>query len=400
MQRKCDRCVNRIAESYMSNAMLKSSYDLPNLPPPNAFPEDPGSLAAKEVARLSILDGMRGIAAICVVFLHFYEPFQFGPQNWIPRGYLAVDFFFCLSGYVMAFAYDPFRVELSPTELIKRRLIRLHPLVVIGTLLGFVVVVIGRFYAPVAAALFNFSVTEFFILLTCSALLLPHLFHSDPSFPIFPLVAPAWSLLCEYVANLTFALFLRQLSLRWLLAMLAFAAVATAYTCYDFGSLNGGFDRRTFWIGFVRVGFSFIAGVVAYRIGRQPLLPRAAYYLPLILLATFFWPFLWKPYDFLIVTIVYPLLVWLGANAIGSPSINRFSEFIGDLSYPLYMTHYVLLMLLFGGTSAGWVAQNHAALAVPTMTLVAIAFSFLVKRYLDEPIRATLRRRSFEHLKG
>ncbi|WP_245284811.1 acyltransferase, partial [Bradyrhizobium sp. th.b2] len=105
---------------------------------------------------------MRGIAAICVAFLHFYEPFQFGPQNWIPRGYLAVDFFFCLSGYVMAFAYDPSRVELSPTELIKRRLIRLHPLVVIGSLLGFVVAVLGRFYAPVAAALFNFSVTEFF----------------------------------------------------------------------------------------------------------------------------------------------------------------------------------------------------------------------------------------------
>ncbi|WP_245316619.1 acyltransferase family protein [Bradyrhizobium manausense] len=377
----------------MRNAMLKSSYDLPNLPHPNAFPEDPGSLAAKEVARLSILDGMRGIAAICVTFLHFYEPFQSGTQNWIPRGYLAVDFFFCLSGYVMAFAYDPSRVELSPTELIKRRLIRLHPLVVISSLLGFAVVVTGRFYSPMAAGLFNFSVTEFFILLTCSALLLPHLFLSNASFPIFPLAAPAWSLLCEYVASLTFALFLRQLSLRWLVAMLAFAAVATAYTCYDFGSLNGGFDRRTFWIGFVRVGFSFIAGVVAYRIGRQPRLPRAESYLPLILLATFFWPFLWRPYDFLIVTIVYPLLVWLGANAIGSPSINRFSEFIGDLSYPLYMTHYVLLMLLFGATSAGWVAQNHATLAVPTMTLVAIAFAFLVKRYLDEPIRASAKGR-------
>ncbi|WP_370194190.1 acyltransferase family protein [Bradyrhizobium elkanii] len=70
---------------------------------------------------------MRGIAAICVAVLHFYEPFQFGPQNRIPHGYLAVDFFFCLSGYVMAFAYDPSRVELSPTELIKRRLIRTPP---------------------------------------------------------------------------------------------------------------------------------------------------------------------------------------------------------------------------------------------------------------------------------
>jgi len=54
-----------------------------------------------------ILDGLRGVAAIAVVIFHFMEITIPDPKNnFIAHAYLAVDFFFCLSGFVIAYAYD------------------------------------------------------------------------------------------------------------------------------------------------------------------------------------------------------------------------------------------------------------------------------------------------------
>lgn len=50
-----------------------------------------------------ILDGLRGVAALLVIFYHVFECFDWSPA---PHGYLAVDFFFVLSGFVIGYAYD------------------------------------------------------------------------------------------------------------------------------------------------------------------------------------------------------------------------------------------------------------------------------------------------------
>ena len=62
-----------------------------------------------------LLDGLRGVAAILVVFYHIFEGFSFaeltngagsGLITTLNHGHIAVDFFFILSGFVISYAYD------------------------------------------------------------------------------------------------------------------------------------------------------------------------------------------------------------------------------------------------------------------------------------------------------
>ena len=95
----------------------------------------PGIVKSK--AHFEILDGLRGLAAIAVVIFHFMEwVYSDFSQNFIAHGFLAVDFFFCLSGFVIGYAYDERIGKISVIAFLKLRLIRLHPLVIIGSVLG------------------------------------------------------------------------------------------------------------------------------------------------------------------------------------------------------------------------------------------------------------------------
>ena len=89
----------------------------------------------------NILDGLRGVAALLVVWYHVHEGFSFAAGGTvitgINHGYLAVDFFFILSGFVIGYAYDDrWGKTLTLGNFFKRRLIRLHPMVVMGTIVG------------------------------------------------------------------------------------------------------------------------------------------------------------------------------------------------------------------------------------------------------------------------
>src|SRR6201992_288482 len=97
-----------------------------------------------------ILDGLRGVAAIAVVIFHCFEVFTFDHRfvQLMNHGYLAVDFFFLLSGFVIAYAYDDRWGTMSTWDFFQRRLIRLQPMVVMGSLIG-----AALFYAQ-AGALF------------------------------------------------------------------------------------------------------------------------------------------------------------------------------------------------------------------------------------------------------
>jgi peptidoglycan/LPS O-acetylase OafA/YrhL len=84
-----------------------------------------------------ILDGLRGVAALSVVAMHIFEAHSTSHQDMIVNhGYLAVDFFFLLSGYVIGYAYDDRWGKMTIGEFFKRRLIRLHPLVILGSVIG------------------------------------------------------------------------------------------------------------------------------------------------------------------------------------------------------------------------------------------------------------------------
>ena len=88
-----------------------------------------------------LLDGLRGVAALLVVFYHIFEGFSFAGGGTlitvINHGYLAVDFFFILSGFVIGYAYDDrWKKNLTLKGFFKRRLIRLHPMIIMGAIIG------------------------------------------------------------------------------------------------------------------------------------------------------------------------------------------------------------------------------------------------------------------------
>ncbi len=169
-----------------------------------------------------LLDGLRGVAALVVICFHIGEDFATNNlTHYFSHGYLAVDFFFMLSGFVIGYAYDDRRNSMSVGTFIKRRVIRLHPMVIVGALFGAVM-----FYGQGSEYL---NVKSVPLALLAFATLLNMLLVPAWSGvevrgfgEIFPLNGPAWSLFFEYIANLLYVLFIRKLSTHRL-ALLVFA---------------------------------------------------------------------------------------------------------------------------------------------------------------------------------
>ncbi len=163
-----------------------------------------------------ILDGLRGVAALLVVFFHLFEPHSGGDvfRQVLNHGYLAVDFFFLLSGFVLGYAYDDRWGRMTYLDFLRRRLIRLQPLVILGTLLG-----AACFYWGASAVCPAIATTPFWKLLAVAAVGLA-LIPIPVSWDIrgwaemYPLNGPAWSLFFEYIANAAYALVLRRLGVR------------------------------------------------------------------------------------------------------------------------------------------------------------------------------------------
>ena len=151
-----------------------------------------------------LLDGLRGVAALMVMWYHIFEGFATSPidQNF-NHGYLAVDFFFMLSGFVVSYAYDDrWKSSLTLKGFLKRRLIRLQPMVVMGVFLGAITFIIqGQKQwdgTPV-------TLSMLFLALLLNLFLIPAIPGSRPEVrgngEMYPLNGPNWSLFFEYIGN-------------------------------------------------------------------------------------------------------------------------------------------------------------------------------------------------------
>ena len=219
-----------------------------------------------------ILDGLRGVAAIMVLVFHIFEPYSIVNKATmiIGHGYLAVDFFFALSGFVIGYAYDDRWGRLSPLDFFKRRIVRLHPMVIAGTILGASLFYLGA--SPEYSLIADTPVWKLALYLLLGILLIP----MPPSADIrgwqesYTLDAPCWSLFFEYIANILYALFVRRFSKTALSILVAIAACATIFVAFSNGSLSGGwaFEGKHLGIGFVRLAFPFFAGLLLYRMGK------------------------------------------------------------------------------------------------------------------------------------
>lgn len=334
-------------------------------------------------SRYEGLDSLRGVAAVAVVVYHLAQTRLF--PSLLPHGYLAVDFFFMLSGVVIAHAYEAkLGRGLTWRGFAARRVIRLYPLAIVGAAMG-LLVLLGKYVKTPdkVDALWQILVSGGF-----NVALLPTFFGGERSLlMLFPGNGPLWSLFYEVVINLVWAAVMIGRSTAWLLAVIGASAALLFAAILANGGANIGWDQTTFWAGFARVSFGFTVGLVLYRLrgvvaglGSRWLLPVVAVILVLVLAGpkSAWW-------DIVAVAVVLPGLVLVSI----AQGANRFGVALGELSYPLYILHFPVLLFASGvrqfvlpGTSPVWIGV--AAL------LSSVGIAWLALRCFDEPVRRHL----------
>jgi peptidoglycan/LPS O-acetylase OafA/YrhL len=342
----------------------------------------------KTKQHFEILDGLRGIAALAVVIFHFMEwVFTDFSKNFIGHGFLAVDFFFCLSGFVMGYAYDDRIRKMGIGEFFKLRLIRLHPLVVLGSVLGLLSFLLDPFASPIA-----YNAGKLALLAVCSILLIPLPLMEERAFNLFGFNAPSWSLFWEYVANIFYAFVLYKVGRRSLAALTILAAVGICIVSYRAGNLLGGWSKDNFLDGGARVAYSFLAGLFICRSNWVIKNKLGFTGLAVLLSLAFIMP--WSEWNWLTETLVvlvyFPLLVSLGAGSSLSPQWKKVCRFSGNISYPLYMTHYAVIWV-FGNyyTKEKPPAGELAYIIIPGIILL-ILVAYFVMVFYDIPVRRYL----------
>jgi len=145
----------------------------------------------------AVLDGLRGFAAMAVVIFHL------GHWLHIPglasNSSMAVEFFFCLSGYVLALAYGGHRRQrLGMAGFIRVRLIRLMPLMVIGTIISAPYAGFRLFITHDHHQLPSLALASLLGLLNLPYLGAP---NSIGGPQVFPLNGPQYTLFLELFAN-------------------------------------------------------------------------------------------------------------------------------------------------------------------------------------------------------
>ncbi len=358
-----------------------------------------------------ILDGLRGVASVMVVAFHLFEAHSTSHLDQvINHGYLAVDFFFLLSGFVVGYAYDDRWNKMNVAGFFKRRLLRLQPMVIIGMVIG--------------AALFYFQDSALWptihlvpawkmllvMLIGCTLIPVPLSMDIRGWQEMHPLNGPGWSLFFEYIANILYALIIRKfskLALSILVFLAACALIQLAVTNSS-GDIIGGWslDAEQLRIGFTRVMYPFFAGLLLNRIAKLVYVKNAFLWSSLLIIIILAMPrvgdnqHLWMNglYDSLSIIFIFPIIVFIGA---GGKIIGKFSsrlcKFLGDISYPLYMTHFPLVYIY-----TAWVADkkpnfNHAFPIAALVFISSIVLAYASLKFYDEPIRKWLSKKVLQH---
>lgn len=355
-----------------------------------------------------LLDGLRGVAALLVIWYHVWEGFAFvggGLIETINHGYLAVDFFFMLSGFVISYAYDDRWGKMGMKEFFTRRLIRLHPMLIFATVIGVTTFLIqgstkwDGTQTPFGWVMLAMLLTMFFIPALPGAR-----YEVRGNGEMFPLNGPSWSLFFEYIGNILYALFIRRLSTKALKCLTALLGVAFAYFAImdvsGYGMIGVGWtiDKVNFIGGMLRMLFPFTLGMVLAR-GFSPVKIKGALWIcSAILFALFSVPYLEGQYlnglyEMFCIMIVFPALVWLGASGKTTDvASTKICKFLGDISYPVYIIHYPFMYLFYY-----WIMQKPQCPTIkevwPVVVVLivgVIVLAYAILKLYDEPVRKWL----------
>ena len=365
-------------------------------------------------AHYDLLDGLRGVAALMVIWYHVFEGFAFASNSAIEtlnHGYLAVDCFFILSGFVIGYAYDDrWGKSLTMKDFFKRRLIRLHPMVIMGAVLGAITFCIQ---GSVQWDGTHVAISMIMLSLLCTIFFIPAMpgvgYEVRGNGEMFPLNGPCWSLFFEYIGNILYALFIRRLSNKALTVFVVLLGVALAafavFNVSTYGNIGVGWtlDGVNFLGGSLRMLFPFSLGMLMSR-NFKPMKVKGAFWICAIaLIALFSVPYLegLEPlcmngvYEAFCVIVAFPIILWIGASGTTTDKQStKICKFLGDISYPVYVIHYPLMYLFYA-----WLIENqlytlgetwHVALCV---FILSIILAYLCLKLYDEPIRKYLAKR-------
>ena len=361
-----------------------------------------------------LLDGLRGEAALMVIRYHVFEGYAFAGGTTIDtfnHGYLAVDFFFILSGFVIGYAYDDrWGKNFTMKDFIKRRLIRLHPMVIMGAVVGAI-----TFYIQGSVQWdgTHIGISMVMLSLLCTIFFIPAMpgvgYEVRGNGEMFPLNGPCWSLFFEYIGNILYALFIRRLSNKALTIVVVLLGVALAsfaiFNVSGYGNIGVGWtlDGVNFIGGLLRMLFPFSMGMLLSR-NFKPMKLRGAFWIcTLVMIALFAVPYLEGTesictngiYEAFCIIIAFPILLWIGASGTTTDKKStQICKFLGDISYPIYVIHYPFMYLFYA-----WLIKNQLFTLGETWQVALcvyawnILFAYLCLKLYDEPVRKYLAKR-------
>ena len=337
-----------------------------------------------------MLDGLRGVAAIAVMIYHACT--VFGATELLPKAFLAVDFFFLLSGIVVARAYERRLKQGQIRDYFERRLIRLYPMILVGAILGMSVVITS----PAARGL---SAGTLVYLGLFAALCLPiiraNVYPGNQS--ITPVNGPSWSLFFEIFVNAVYGFVAKRLTTTRLVAISLTAFIVEAIVIVKFNGVGFGVYVADYQWGFVRVIFPFFTGVLINR----TLTPRmlhmsgiAPMLLAIALVATFCVPTsgVWNAVSELIaIAVIYPCVIIFAMRLTVSSRQGRVLAWLGAVSYPVYTIHAPLFQWL---ARLQRVTASRFQVSPYWWILIAVAFALVCAwsayKIYDLPLREAL----------
>ena len=337
-------------------------------------------------------------------------------SNQCNHGYLAVDFFFALSGFVIGYAYDDRWNRMTIGGFFKRRLARLHPMVIMGTVTGACLYFFGQGETfPLIGNVPGWKVALAFVM---GCLMIPCGMKMDirgwgetNSFN-----GPNWSLTWEYLANILYALIFKHLPKFALGILVAASGFLTLDLCLNlnmFGLLSetrnaqmytpiGGWSLtpEQIYIGLTRLFYPFLCGLLISRLGRFISVKGGFWWCSLILLIVFSIPCIGGEgnilngiYNSLCILLVFPVIVDIGAGSgITGARSKKICNFLGELSYPLYITHFPLIYMLFNWKYSNPDAPLYAHVMISAGVFVlAILIACAALKLYDIPVRTWLK---------
>jgi peptidoglycan/LPS O-acetylase OafA/YrhL len=290
--------------------------------------------------RYESLDGMRGICALIVTAYH--SAYALNTAHFPDSGWLSVDMFFVLSGFVIALTYeDRLKAGFSFSDFLRARAKRLVPIQTIGTVICAASLLPLLWTGQYSFMPFVFATTAAVFLIPISLTPLASYFPDWRG--IFPINSPIWSLQGEWVINAIYGRLLFSWPMRALLAAAIVSAtfvLALAFSGLGWASTEAGLGRSA---------LGFIIGIIVYRVHRQPAFQRLPAIGPGVIYA------LWFFLSCTPQTGGHPLLRAIGAAVISGLLVallvrnDRSMPFLvrkaGQLSYPLYASHFAIVNL-------------------------------------------------------